>query len=190
VIALSHRFGFHPFNDPERRKWQDPEAILAEIGLKPGDTFADIGCGGGFFTLPAARVVGVKGKVYGLDMNEKSLADIKAQAEKEGLKNLVLTSGQAEEIIVCRGCADIVFFGMALHDFQDTASVLANAKAALKPSGKLVDLDWKKEASMGPPPHIRFDEKKASGLIQDAGFTIDSIKNSGSYHYLITAKPA
>jgi ubiquinone/menaquinone biosynthesis C-methylase UbiE len=190
VIALSHRFGFHPFNDPERRKWQDPEAILVEIGLKKGDVFADIACGGGFFTLPAARVVGEKGEIYGLDINEKSIAEIKAEAEKEGFKNLVLTSGRAEDTIVCRGCADIVFFGMALHDFQDPAKVLANAKVTLRPNGKLVDLDWKKEASMGPPPHIRFDENKASGLMRDAGFTIESVKNSGPYHYLIIAKPA
>ena len=190
MFVLSHRFGHHPFSDPERRKWQDPEAILADIGLKPGDTFADIGCGGGFFTLPATRIVGEKGKVYGVDINSKSLADIKGQAEKDGLKNLVLTTGRAEEIIVCRGCADVVFFGMALHDFQDPSKVLANAKIALKPDGKLVDLDWKKEASMGPPPHIRFDENKASGLIRDAGFTIESVKNNGLYHYVISAKPA
>jgi ubiquinone/menaquinone biosynthesis C-methylase UbiE len=188
---LSHRFhGFHPFNDPERRKWQDPEAILADIGLKPGDTFADIGCSSGFFAIPAARMVGEKGKVYGLDVNPDAIAALKTQAEREGLKNLYLTSGRAEEITVCQNCADIVFFGMALHDFQDPSKVLANAMSTLKPAGKLVDLDWKKEATMGPPPHIRFDEKKASGLIRDAGFSIESVKNNGLYHYLITAKPA
>jgi ubiquinone/menaquinone biosynthesis C-methylase UbiE len=190
AVVLAHRFhGFHPFTDPERRKWQDPEAILAGIGLKPGDTFADIGCGSGFFALPAARMVGEKGKVYGLDVNPSSIADIKNQADKEGLNNLYLTSGRAEETTVCRGCADFVFFGMALHDFQDPAKVLVNARSTLKPAGRLVDLDWKKEAGMGPPPHIRFDENKASGLIKNAGFTIESVKDSGIYHYLIIARP-
>jgi ubiquinone/menaquinone biosynthesis C-methylase UbiE len=188
---MSHRFyGFHPFDDPERRKWQNPEAILADIGLKPGFIFADIGCGSGFFALPAARIVSEKGKVYGLDANPEAIAALKTQAEKEKLKNLNLTSGRAEEIIVCRSCADIVFFGMALHDFQEPAKVLSNALNTLKTAGKLVDLDWKKEAAMGPPPHIRFDENKASGLIRKAGFSIDSVKDSGPYHYLITANPA
>jgi ubiquinone/menaquinone biosynthesis C-methylase UbiE len=188
---LSHRFhGFHPFDDPERRKWQDPDTILAGIGLKPGFIFADIGCGSGFFALPAARMVGEKGKVYGLDANPEAIAALKTQAEKEKLKNLHLISGRAEEIIVCRSCADIVFFGMALHDFQDPAKVLANAKISLNPAGKLIDLDWKKEAVMGPPPHIRFGENKASGIIRNAGFIIESVKDSGPYHYLITAKPA
>ena len=181
--------GFRPFNDPERRKWQDPEKILAEIGVKAGITFADIGCGGGFFALPAARITGEKGKVYGLDVNAGAIAGLKEQAAREGLKNLYLTTGPAEEAVVCRQCADIVFFGMALHDFQDPSKVLANARKTIKPGGRLVDLDWKKEAGIGPPAHIRFDEAKASRLIEAGGFKIESIKDSGPYHYLITARP-
>jgi len=181
--------GIRPFDDRERRKWQDPEKILAEIGVKAGTTFADIGCGGGFFALPAARMAGEKGQVYGLDVNGDAINSLKEQAAKEGLKNLYLTTGRAEEIVVCRNCADIVFFGMALHDFQDPAQVLDNAAKTIKPDGRLVDLDWKKEAGMGPPVHIRFDEAKASRLIEAAGFKIESVKDSGKYHYLITARP-
>jgi ubiquinone/menaquinone biosynthesis C-methylase UbiE len=178
------------FNDPERRKWQNPEAILAEIGVKPGVTFADIGCGGGFFALPAGRMAGQKGKVYGLDINEALIAALKKQAEKEGLKNLFPTSGRAEEIVVCEGCADIVFFGIALHDFQDAGKVLANARKTIKSNGKLVNLDWKKEEMpIGPPFRIRFDTETATRLIEKAGFSIESVKDSGLYHYLITARP-
>jgi predicted methyltransferase len=43
-----------PANDTERRKWQDPEKILSEIGLAPNMTFVDLGCGDGYFALPAA----------------------------------------------------------------------------------------------------------------------------------------
>ena len=185
---IHFRGGSHSFNDPERRKWQDPEAILSGIGLKPGMTFADIGCGGGFFALPAARIAGPKGKVYGLDPNPAMIDLLQAQAEKEGLANLYLTIGKAEEIILCEHCADFVFFGIALHDFQDTAKVLRNAGHIIKPGGKLIDLDWKKEdIPIGPPPYIKFDEVHASGLIEAAGFNIKSVENSGLYHYLITA---
>ena len=52
----------HRFNEAERRKWQNPEAILVDIGLAPGFTFVDVGCNDGFFALPAARVVGEGGK--------------------------------------------------------------------------------------------------------------------------------
>jgi len=183
------RGGVRPFDDPERRKWQDPEAILAGIGLKAGMTFADIGCGGGFFALPAARITGKKGKIYGVDANSAAIVALKEQAEKEGLDNLYLTAGKAEDTIVCEQCADFVFFGIALHDFQDPPKVLLNAKRMLKSGGALIDLDWKKEGvPFGPPAHIKFSEAQASKLIGKAGFTIMSTENSGLYHYLIKAQ--
>jgi ubiquinone/menaquinone biosynthesis C-methylase UbiE len=168
----------------------DPEAILQGIGLKAGHTFADIGCGGGFFAIPAARMVGKKGKIYGLDPNPAAINALKEQVEKEGLANLYLTIGTAEETIICLQCADFVFFGMALHDFQDPAKALKNARRVIKPDGKLIDLDWKKEGiPIGPPSHIRFDVAKATKLIGAAGFTMESVKDGGPYHYLITARP-
>ncbi len=182
---------FRGYDDNERRKWQDPEAILNEIGLSAGFTFADIGCGSGFFALPAARIVGNKGKVYGLDINAGAIAILKERAGGEGLSNLHLTVGKAEELTICEHCADIVFFGIALHDFQDPAKVLTNARKMIKPKGKLVDVDWKKESmAPGPPTAIRFSEKQAARLIEAAGFTIETIKDSGLYHYLVIARTA
>ena len=177
-------------DDHERRKWQNPEAILSSIGLRAGVTFIDIGCGGGFFALPAAKIVGRKGKVYGLDTDAQSIASLKEQASSEGLKNLHLTIGRAEETIICNQCADIIFIGMALHDFRDASKVLENAKIMVKPAGRLVNLDWKKEPmKLGPPLRIRFSEEMAVSLIEGAGFAVETIKDSGPYHYLVIAKP-
>jgi ubiquinone/menaquinone biosynthesis C-methylase UbiE len=189
-ILNQHRHFHGPYSDAARRKWQNPEAILAGIGLKGGLTFADIGCGDGFFALPAARIVGKNGQVYGLDVNASLIAALKDQTAREGLDNLQLTVGRAEESLVCDRCADIVFFGIALHDFQDPSKVLANARKTVKPTGKLVNLDWKKEPmELGPPPGIRFDVAKAADLIKGAGFIIEKIEDSGPYHYLISARP-
>ena len=183
------KHGFPHMDESERRKWQDPEAILAEIGLKPGDTFVDIGCGEGFFALPAARVVGKKGTVYGVDIDRGAIERLKLSANKQALKNLILTVGEAETAVFCDRCADIAFLGIDLHDFSDPSAVLNNARKMLKPGGKLVDLDWKKEPSpFGPPLEIRFDEAKAKSLIENAGFRVESIKPNGVYHYLIIAK--
>jgi ubiquinone/menaquinone biosynthesis C-methylase UbiE len=179
---------FHLHDEATRRKWQDPEAILAEIGVKPGYTFADIGCGDGFFTLPAARLVGEKGTVYGLDINPDFIASIREKAEKEGLANIHLVVGKGEDVVLCEACADVVFFGIVLHDFSAPAKVLANAAKMLKPDGILANLDWKKEPmSMGPPVHIRFSQQDATRIIEGAGFHVQSVKDSGLYHYLVIA---
>nr|MDO8097522.1 methyltransferase domain-containing protein [Candidatus Njordarchaeota archaeon] len=184
-----HAHAFY-HDEKERRKWQNPEAILADIGLKPGFTFIDVGCGEGFFTLPAARIVGKKGKVYGVDVYKEAIDHLEEKAAREGLTNLNLTVGAAESTILCERCADIVFFGIDLHDFRDLGKVLFNASMMLKPTGHLVDLDWKKEPmEIGPPLHIRFSEEEARGHIQKAGFDIESVKDMGPYHYLIVAVP-
>ena len=175
-------------DNAERREWQNPEAILADVGLKPALTFIDVGCGGGFFTMPAARITRKSGKVYGIDINPDYINELRELAAKEKLNNLELTVGKAEEVVVCEGCADIVFLGVVLHDFEDAAKVLRNANRMLKPNGRLFNLDWKKEQmDLGPSFQKRFSEDYAADLIKAAGFIVENIKPAGRYHYLISA---
>jgi hypothetical protein len=76
----------------------------------------------------------------------------------------------AEETVACRRCAEFVFFGIDLHDFEDPGKVLSNARIMIKSRGTLVDLDWRKERMPhGPPISIRFDEGHAAALITEAG---------------------
>jgi ubiquinone/menaquinone biosynthesis C-methylase UbiE len=178
----------HHGDDVERRKWQNPEAILSKIGLKQGQTFIDVGCGDGFFAIPAARMVGVKGRVYAVDIDSDAIACLKQKAEKEGLTQITLQVGEAERVIFCEDCADFVFFGIVLHDFYDSSKVLVNARKMLKSSGCLVNVDWKKQqAKLGPPANIRLTQQEAAGLIEKAGFIVDCIEESGKEHYMVMA---
>jgi len=179
------------YEDTERVKSQNPETVLLHIGLQPGFTFMDIGCGDGFFSIPAAKIVGKEGKVFGLDANSSIIDSLQKKAQQEGLNNIVLKAGKAEEIILCDSCADIVFFSMALHDFATPLKALGNAHKMLRPGGKLVNLDWKKiPMECGAPLHIRFSEIQAQEMIEQSGFKVASVEESGPYHYLITAHPA
>jgi len=163
---------------------------LADIGLRSGFVFMDIGCGTGFFAIPAAQIVGEKGRVYALDKEHWAIEKLRETASEKGLGNLNLRVGEAEQVVFCEACSDLVFYGIVLHDFGDPLKVLANAKRMLKPTGKLVDLDWKKKPMpFGPPLHIRFSEQRATNLIEHAGFKIEAAKEAGPYHYMIIAKP-
>jgi ubiquinone/menaquinone biosynthesis C-methylase UbiE len=176
-------------DDPERRQWQDPEKILSSLGVAPGMVFIDVGCGDGYFALPAARRVGPQGKVYAVDIDASAIQRLQQQAAREGLAHLFSEVREAEETVVCEGCADYVFFGIDLHDFADPARVLLNAKKMLGPQGWMIDLDWKDEPmEFGPPPQKRFSIDKAHHLIESAGFEIAQVTDAGPYHYLIIAK--
>jgi ubiquinone/menaquinone biosynthesis C-methylase UbiE len=188
LMSLHHRTFYG--NQTERRRWQNPDSILAEIGLRPGLTFVDVGCGDGFFALPAARIVGKEGRVYALDFDAESISSLEEKASRGNLKNVETRIGNAEDNVFCESCADIVFFGIVLHDFYDPAKVLKNASKMIKPSGRLVDLDWKKQPmNFGPPENIRFSEDEAARLIFKAGFKIEQRREAGPFHYVITAKP-
>jgi ubiquinone/menaquinone biosynthesis C-methylase UbiE len=187
---VNTRRSWHYHDEKERRKWQDPEAILGRAGLAAGQTFIDLGSGNGFFALPAARIVGESGRVYAVDSYKDGIETLLVQARAEGLDNIEGTVGRGEDLVLCDSCADMVFFGIALHDFDDPARVLANARRMIKSSGTLVNVDWKKEPTgPGPPLEIRFSTEKATMLIQQAGFSAAPPEDAGPYHYMILAKP-
>lgn len=180
--------GNFSLDEKTRRSWYNPEAILQN--LQTGMVFIDIGCGEGFFSLLAAKKVGVTGKVYATDIDASAIEKLELKGKAEGLTNLTARAGKAEDTMFCEECADFIFYSMDLHDFNDPAKVLQNARQMIKPSGQLIDLDWKKmDMPFGPPFTIRFSEEKASSLIESAGFTITDVRDAGRYHYVITAKP-
>jgi len=133
-------------------------------------------------------MIGSEGVVCGVDVDDEALGELRAQSARAGLGNVRVKLAAAEDASLCERCADIVFIGIALHDFKDPFKVLQNAKNTLKKDGRLVNLDWKKESTpFGPPLNIRFSESEAASLIERAGFNIVSIQDSGPYHYVIEA---
>jgi len=174
-----------------RRSWFNPEALLLRAGLVQGMKFVDVGCGDGFFAILAAKIVGETGKVYAVDSDSQAIERLRTNSAINSLTNIEARIAIAEETIFCENCADIVFFSIVLHDFNDPEKVLCNAGRIIKKTGRVVNLDWKKKAmSIGPPLGIRFSEKEASYLIEKAGFAIEEVMEPGPFHYLIVAKPS
>lgn len=176
------------YNHAERLLWQDPVRILSDIGLKTGQTLVDIGCGDGFFSVPAARMVGSIGLVYAIDSSVEAIDDLKQKAGQ--LNNIRTYVANAEQSILCEQCADVVLMANVLHDFVDPAAVLLNSDKMLKPEGILVDLDWKKDPQQmhGPPLSRRLNEDEAESLLQAQGFCVFSRSLSGPFHYLLLAQ--
>jgi ubiquinone/menaquinone biosynthesis C-methylase UbiE len=180
--------GGFALDEATRRSWYNPEALLQD--LRADMVFIDVGCGEGFFSILAAKKVGEKGKVFAVDSDASAIQKLRGKAQAIGLRNIVSKVSSAEETVFCNSCADYVFFSMVLHDFADPTRVLQNARKMIKPTGRLIDLDWKKrKMPFGPPFKIRFSQDYASSLIRDTGFQIDSVIAAGNYHYVITARP-
>lgn len=152
--------------------------------------FADIGSSDGFFTFLASKMVGEKGKVYAVDVDPLAIGRLKNKAETEGIKNITAVVGKAEDTVFCKGCVDVVFFSMDLHDFNDPAKVLHNAREIVKPDGLVADLDWKKtEIPIGPPLRIKFSEQQVEELMRLHDLQVQETLDVGPYHYLVVARP-
>jgi ubiquinone/menaquinone biosynthesis C-methylase UbiE len=109
--------GGFSLDDATRRSWYSPEAVLQN--LSSGMIFMDVGCGEGFFSVLAAKKVGITGKVYSVDVDASAIEKLKLKTEAEGLKNIVTKVGKAEDTVFARA-VPILFLCMDLHDFSVT----------------------------------------------------------------------
>lgn len=86
---MTHKFDVQnkcKLDNPKRREMLPIEKVLAEIGLKEDDILADIGCGIGYFSIPAAQLIGSKGKVYALDVKYEMIEDVGKRAKENNFR--------------------------------------------------------------------------------------------------------
>ncbi|MCD6468684.1 MAG: class I SAM-dependent methyltransferase [Thermoplasmata archaeon] len=92
-----------------------PDQIIKNIGLKPRQTIADIGAGGGYFTLKFAEAVGRKGRVYAVDTNPGFLEFIKSSAKEKGLDNITTVLTKEERLDLPKESLDFIFMRNVTH---------------------------------------------------------------------------
>ena len=110
--------------------------ILAEVGIEPGFSILDYGCGSGSYTIPAAQLVGESGNVYALDIHPLAVQQVQKVAAKKRLTNIeTILSDCATALPDER--IDIVLLYDILHDLSEPDKVLAELHRVLKPSGIL-----------------------------------------------------
>jgi ubiquinone/menaquinone biosynthesis C-methylase UbiE len=174
------------YNKNERLKIQDPQQILTDIGLRVGDTFLDIGSNDGFFTIPASLMVKDSGIVYAVDIDGDAIQRLKDSIQEMNISNINYFIMPAEDFLIKKDFADIVFFGTVLHDFANPNKVLQNAFSMLKKGGKIVDFDWRKEDThIGPPISIRLSENDVLNMLENTGFSSINIETKSSNFYQI-----
>ncbi|HUU09419.1 MAG TPA: methyltransferase domain-containing protein [Phycisphaerae bacterium] len=129
-------FGFMSFVFRIRDLVAPPDAVLRRMGILPGHTVLDFGCGPGGYSLAAARLVGPTGKVYALDVNPVAASAVQRVAEERRLGNIttVLADSAAD---VPNGSVDVAILHDVLHLLADPAKVIASLYRALKREGLL-----------------------------------------------------
>lgn len=120
---------------PERDRWQHPEQVLDELGIKAGTLVADVGCGKGYFTMKFAERVGISGKVYAEDIKDDALSNLRSEAEKHGYKQIETVLGSDTDPRLHAASVDVVFAMDSYHEWVQNDAMLDQVYAALKPGG-------------------------------------------------------
>jgi SAM-dependent methyltransferase len=117
--------------------FRDPYQALDDAGLKPGQKVLEVGCGPGFFTVPAARTVGEQGSVTALDISPLAVRRVEHKIEQAGVANARTVLADAAQTDLPSQGFDLIFvFGFA-HSVGDLEDILIELHRLLKPAGTL-----------------------------------------------------
>lgn len=129
--------------------------VLANLGLKPGMTVCDMGCGNGFYTLDIAKAIGEKGTVYGVDIQPQMLRMLRTRAKKAKLDNIKPILGTLIDPKLPPDSCDLILCVDVYHEFSHPEHMLAAMRKALKKDGLLLLLEFRGEDAEVPikPEH-------------------------------------
>jgi len=130
---------------PEREQEENPEGALDALNLKAGMIVADVGAGSGYMSLKLAKRVGPTGKVYAEDVQPQMLQQVRANAAKAKAENVVTVQGSYTDPMLPKGQIDLVLLVDVYHEFSEPQKMLRGIRASLKPDGRLVLLEYRKE---------------------------------------------
>ena len=119
----------------------NPVRVVESLELHEGQAAADIGSGGGYFTLQFARRVGKTGKVYAVDINPKYLDFIRRQSEREGLDNIVFLLAADNELKLPQAGLDRIFARNVFHHLPEPGGYFCRLKRFLKPYARVAIIE-------------------------------------------------
>lgn len=119
-----------------RDRFLAPERVLRDAGVQPGQTVLDYGCGGGSYSLAAARMVGEAGRVWAVDFSPLAVAEVRRRAGEQGLTNLeTIETDRATGL--ANQSVDLILMYDVFQALGDPAGVLAELHRVLRAGGVL-----------------------------------------------------
>ena len=187
--VMSH-FGIEWLERKEREMEENTSQLLKNLAVQPGTAIADIGAGSGYHSTLLSKMVGT-GKVYAVDVEPEMIAYLKNRIKLEGYKNIIPVLSTEQKVSLPANSIDIMLLVDVYHEFSFPYEMTLSMLEALKPSGKLVLVEFRAEDPNVPIKTIhKMGEQQAVKEFKASGFLFE--KNLGNLpwqHCLIFRKP-
>lgn len=172
--------------EPDRDEWQQSDRVMDALGIADGSKVADLGAGGGWFTIRLARRVGPNGIVYAEDIQERMIESIDRRVQRENLTNVKTILGTPSDSRLPGGLSAILMVD-TFPQLKDPVGLLRNAATALAPNGRIGVADFKTDGAGGPGPPLaeRVDASVVINAAREAGLTLHSHETFLRYQYLL-----
>ena len=163
------------FETPSREVYQQRQAVLKALSIKPGMRIADIGTGTGFYSLMFADSVGANGKVYAVDIVQDFIDTIEETAQKAGFKNLQGIVNNGRESGLKANSIDMAFICDTYHHFEYPETTMRSIHQALIKNGEVVIIDFRKDPKVSNrwvQGHVRSGREEVIAEMNAFGFTL------------------
>ncbi len=135
---------------PEREKEEQPSKLLKMLEIKPGMVIADIGAGSGYYSFRLAKQVGAKGKVLAVDIQQEMLDIIRKRMKRNRVENVEPVHGTENDPKLPKGGVDLILMVDVYHEFTFPYEMTEALTKALKPRGRLVFVEFRREDEKVP----------------------------------------
>jgi ubiquinone/menaquinone biosynthesis C-methylase UbiE len=163
----------------EREQEEAPETAIKAMGVHAGMTIADVGAGTGYFSIRLAERVGPSGKVYANDVQPQMLERIREKTARLKITNVETVLGSESDPKLPAAQMDIVLLVDVYHEFSQPQQMLDHIRASLKPDGRLILLEYKKEDPSIPiRPEHKMTIAEAKIEVEAEGFKLDKVIDS------------
>ena len=155
----------------EREREEDPDLAIRLLKIQKGSTVADVGAGSGYITLKLARAVGPMGKVYANDLQPGMLDLLQKNVAKAKVANVVPILGGMDDPKLPADSIDLAIMVDVYHEFSEPQKMLQHLRDALKPTGRLVLLEYRAEDPNVPiRPEHKMTKAQVKQEVEHEGF--------------------
>jgi ubiquinone/menaquinone biosynthesis C-methylase UbiE len=133
----------------------DAARLVTALHLRPGQTLADIGAGGGQLTVALAREVGAAGRVFATELAQDRLLEIREAARAAGVNNVTVIEAHPTRTNLPEQCCDALIMRRVYHHVGDPRLMNASMRESLKPGGLLAVIDFAPDSAESVDPGAR-----------------------------------